>query len=334
MDQVRAWDRETVCLGSAHREACKAARARQTCSSCPNCPKLKSSGAASRPPWKAPLSPRSRSIARTCAFRFEADFAKRLLAQRVSRLTRRAKYIIAETDSGLGLAMHLGMTGRFTILRKAPASDETPGAFYYDYDADPRHDHVVFGMSNGDVIRYNDVRRFGYMTLFPAKDMAATRFSRISASSRFGRPVARLSGGPRFGQGAAAESFSPGSARDRGTWQYLCLRSAVPREAAAGCGGRRARQGKKGAAAAKRLCASIKAVLKTRFSPAAPRSAITAMPTAAAAGSRKSLTFTDAAGSLVTMTAAHLLNGKRSKAARPSSARAAKPSCERKRHGL
>ena len=27
-------------------------------------------------------------------------------------------------------------------------------------------------MSNGDVIRYNDVRRFGYMTLFPAKDMA------------------------------------------------------------------------------------------------------------------------------------------------------------------
>src|SRR5579864_6937896 len=100
-------------------------------------------------------------------FPFEQNFAKRLKSQKVRRLTRRAKYIIAETESGLGLAMHLGMTGRFTIQRAESSEANTPGARYYDYDADPRHDHVVFGMSTGAVIRYNDARRFGYMTLFP-----------------------------------------------------------------------------------------------------------------------------------------------------------------------
>src|SRR5262249_52233120 len=95
-------------------------------------------------------------------FPFDADFAARLRGERVIRLMRRAKYIIAETGGGLGLAMHLGMTGRFTIQRNGAGSAETPGEFYYDYDADPRHDHVIFAMSNGTVIRYNDVRRFGY----------------------------------------------------------------------------------------------------------------------------------------------------------------------------
>ena len=30
--------------------------------------------------------------------------------------------------------MHLGMTGRFTIVHKAADLAETPGSFYYDYD--------------------------------------------------------------------------------------------------------------------------------------------------------------------------------------------------------
>ena len=100
------------------------------------------------------------------------------------RLSRRAKYIVAETESGLGLAMHLGMTGRFTVLHHGGAG--MPGAFYsaqvarsavaqlksFAGDANPRHDHVIFAMSGGHVIRYNDVRRFGYMTLFPLAEMA------------------------------------------------------------------------------------------------------------------------------------------------------------------
>src|SRR5271157_916085 len=66
-------------------------------------------------------------------FPFDANFEARLKGQQVSRLTRRAKYIIAETASGLGLAMHLGMTGRFTVSRNGASAGGTgaPGEFYY-----------------------------------------------------------------------------------------------------------------------------------------------------------------------------------------------------------
>ena len=196
-------------------------------------------------------------------FPFETDFAKRLLSERVSRLGRRAKYIIVETESGLGLAMHLGMTGRFTILREVAGHAETPGAFYYDYDADPRHDHVVFGMSNGDVIRYNDVRRFGSMSLFDAKDMAK-------------HPLFKA-----LGVEPLSDDLSPSYLAERASGKvqtlkaflldqrviaglgniYVCealFRAGLPPDAVAGL----LAKGKRGRAASERLCVSIKGVLK------------------------------------------------------------------------
>ncbi len=126
------------------------------------------------------------------------------------RLTRRAKYIIAEMESGLGArdasrhdgALHHPAQGRAD-------SAETPGAFYYDYDADPRHDHVVFGMSNGDVIRYNDVRRFGYMTLFAAKEMARhPLFKDLGVEPLSGDLTPAYLAQARVRQNAAAEKLS------------------------------------------------------------------------------------------------------------------------------
>ena len=49
-------------------------------------------------------------------------FAERLTGRRVERLDRRAKYILVHLDGGEVLAMHLGMTGRFSV--KLPASPE------------------------------------------------------------------------------------------------------------------------------------------------------------------------------------------------------------------
>ena len=195
-------------------------------------------------------------------FPFEANFVRRLLSERVYRLTRRAKYIIAETETGLSLAMHLGMTGRFTILHKAAGRAKTPGAFYHDYDADPRHDHVVFGMSNGDVIRYNDVRRFGYMTLFPARDMAEHPLFKALG-------VEPLSDG--LSPSSLAESAS-GKAQPLKAFLldqriiaglgniYVCealFRAGLPPNAEAGL----LAKGKRGRAASERLCASVKSVL-------------------------------------------------------------------------
>ncbi len=96
-------------------------------------------------------------------FPFPKDFAKQLKGRRVQHLGRRAKYLLASLDDGEVLAMHLGMSGRFIIEK----GRETiiPGEFVHDATQERKHEHVVFTMSNGAVIRYTDARRFGYMTL-------------------------------------------------------------------------------------------------------------------------------------------------------------------------
>ena len=42
-------------------------------------------------------------------------FVERLTGRTVERLERRAKYILVHLDSGEVLAVHLGMTGRFSV---------------------------------------------------------------------------------------------------------------------------------------------------------------------------------------------------------------------------
>jgi formamidopyrimidine-DNA glycosylase len=99
-------------------------------------------------------------------------FSARLEGAGVERLERRAKYILAHLDSGEVLTMHLGMTGRFTISVPGGANGQQLGEYTYEHGADPTHDHVVFTMSNGAIITYNDARRFGYMTLMPEAELA------------------------------------------------------------------------------------------------------------------------------------------------------------------
>jgi formamidopyrimidine-DNA glycosylase len=92
------------------------------------------------------------------------------------RLDRRAKYLLAHLDHGEVLAMHLGMTGRFIVSRPGQRQAQTLGEYTYEHGKDARHDHVVFTMSGGAVVTYNDARRFGYMTLIAAADLEHDAF--------------------------------------------------------------------------------------------------------------------------------------------------------------
>src|SRR6185312_4511292 len=47
-------------------------------------------------------------------------FAERLAGRTVERLERRAKYILVHLDQGEVLAVHLGMTGRFSVSSASP----------------------------------------------------------------------------------------------------------------------------------------------------------------------------------------------------------------------
>lgn len=112
-------------------------------------------------------------------FPFPERFAERLSGQTIVALSRRAKYLLADLSSGEALAMHLGMTGRFTIHAPAGKAPFTPGEFYYkgvetgDVAAPSPHDHVLFHFSSGASIVYNDARRFGFMELIDRSTLDA-----------------------------------------------------------------------------------------------------------------------------------------------------------------
>ena len=94
-------------------------------------------------------------------FPFQRDFATRLAGQTVTGLGRRAKYLMADLASGDVLLMHLGMSGSFRVVKDDDAN--APGQFHHARTKDGAHDHVVFHMSSGAAIVFNDPRRFGYM---------------------------------------------------------------------------------------------------------------------------------------------------------------------------
>ena len=88
---------------------------------------------------------------------FPKRFRERLVGERVSAVERRAKYLVVPLSSGETLVMHLGMSGSFRVG---------------DAGTIP-HDHVVFHMSSGAVVTFNDPRRFGLMDLVPTGKLAA-----------------------------------------------------------------------------------------------------------------------------------------------------------------
>jgi formamidopyrimidine-DNA glycosylase len=94
---------------------------------------------------------------------FPQDFVRRLEGETVIGLGRRAKYLLADLSNGEVLVMHLGMSGSFRIAYADAAA--TPGDFHHSRSEDRAHDHVVFEMSSGARIVFNDPRRFGLMLL-------------------------------------------------------------------------------------------------------------------------------------------------------------------------
>lgn len=95
---------------------------------------------------------------------FPALFAQRLRGRTVMRLERRAKYLIATLSSRDTLVMHLGMSGSFQVEGRG----EKRAA------ADP-HDHVLFHMSSGARVTFNDPRRFGFMDLLTPAELERHR---------------------------------------------------------------------------------------------------------------------------------------------------------------
>lgn len=98
-------------------------------------------------------------------FALPARMAQRLTGATIVNLARRAKYLVAELDTGEALIMHLGMTGRFTL------SGEALGAFAHAAGGEDKHDHVVIDLESGVRVTFNDARRFGFFEMWPVGEL-------------------------------------------------------------------------------------------------------------------------------------------------------------------
>jgi formamidopyrimidine-DNA glycosylase len=75
-----------------------------------------------------------------------ANLPARMKGQTIQHVKRRAKYLLLETTLGTAL-VHLGMSGSMRIVSAT--------------DKPERHDHFDIVTAQGDIVRFNDPRRFG-----------------------------------------------------------------------------------------------------------------------------------------------------------------------------
>jgi formamidopyrimidine-DNA glycosylase len=93
------------------------------------------------------------------------NFAGELEGKTVNGLGRRGKYLLLDLSSGDVLIMHLGMSGSFHVFEGG--KEKSTAHYHHEREKHATHDHVVFHMSNGAIVTYNDPRRFGFMKLTP-----------------------------------------------------------------------------------------------------------------------------------------------------------------------
>ena len=225
-------------------------------------------------------------------------FAERLTGRRCRALDRRAKYILVHLDRGEVLAVHLGMTGRFSVSCRAPRSPPPPrqphggerrlhgvqlGEYTYEHGHDAKHDHLVFTMSGGAVVTYNDARRFGYMTLIPTAELEQDAFFRGLGVEPLGDDLnAAYLARRALRQEGRPQGLPDGPAHRRRPRQHLRVRGAVPRRPRSLEAGRRASPPRP---ASRRpppsaWCRRSRRCSPTPSAPAAPRCATTSRPTA------------------------------------------------------
>ena len=79
------------------------------------------------------------------------DFKRRLRERKIIRIDRRGKYLLFRLSHQLTLVSHLRMEGKYMVHRTGDPID--------------KHDYVIFHLTDGRELRYNDTRKFGRMWL-------------------------------------------------------------------------------------------------------------------------------------------------------------------------
>lgn len=90
-----------------------------------------------------------------------AHLARRAAGQKVVGLRRRAKYLLIDLAGGHTLVIHLGMSGRLTLVDAGLPREP--------------HEHLAFYLASGERLRFRDPRRFGLAVIVPTAKLASDR---------------------------------------------------------------------------------------------------------------------------------------------------------------
>ena len=91
----------------------------------------------------------------------EAGLRAAVRGRRVTGLGRRAKYLLIDIEGESSLVIHLGMSGRLTLVAEAEPKE--------------KHEHVAFNLAGGERLRFRDPRRFGLVLALPTAGLFEDR---------------------------------------------------------------------------------------------------------------------------------------------------------------
>lgn len=118
---------------------------------------------------------------------FPPRFATHLRGRKVIALSRRAKFLLADLDDKNVLVMHLGMSGSFRV--EGEESYIFSDSYHRKSVGRGAHDHVVFHLTSGAKIVFNDPRRFGLMDLVARRDIETSKHFRTMGIEPLGNEL-------------------------------------------------------------------------------------------------------------------------------------------------
>ena len=104
--------------------------------------------------------------------------SEELKNQTITEINRRAKILIIRLSNSV-LLIHLKMTGQLIYVPKIgkPVIGGHPDKVY-SMNLPHKHSHIIFELSKGTLF-YNDLRKFGWIKMFPDLESAKEHFSKL-----------------------------------------------------------------------------------------------------------------------------------------------------------
>jgi formamidopyrimidine-DNA glycosylase len=117
------------------------------------------------------IGPKTVSNRRQTSSKNVKDFIKLLTGDTILSVSRRAKMLIFDFRGPLSMLVHLKMTGQFIYEDKA-LRQKTGGKYrilnkvtapFVQFPT--KHTHVIFTFTDGSILYFSDVRKFGYLKI-------------------------------------------------------------------------------------------------------------------------------------------------------------------------